>query len=78
MIEAVITDFIDAQQNNAKKAGKPFEQWNGALLRYFNPCGAHPTGLMGEDPQGVPYNLLPLLRQGRDGRPREAPRIRRR
>ena len=61
MIESVITDFIDAQRNNAKKAGKPFEQWNGALLRYFNPCGAHPSGLMGEDPQGVPYNLLPLL-----------------
>lgn len=35
--------------------------WNGALLRYFNPCGAHPSGIMGEDPQGVPYNLLPLL-----------------
>lgn len=61
MIEAVITDFIDAQRNNRKAAGEPFEAWNGALLRYFNPGGAHPTGLMGEDPQGVPYNLLPLL-----------------
>ncbi|KOS20916.1 Bifunctional protein GAL10 [Escovopsis weberi] len=60
-IEDVITDFINAQRNNLKKDGKPFEQWNGALLRYFNPCGAHPSGIMGEDPQGVPYNLLPLL-----------------
>jgi len=61
MIETVITDHIEAQRANAKKAGKPYEQWNGALLRYFNPCGAHPSGIMGEDPQGVPYNLLPLL-----------------
>ncbi|EOO01135.1 hypothetical protein UCRPA7_3366 [Phaeoacremonium minimum UCRPA7] len=63
MIENVIEDHITAQRNNAKKAGKPYEQWNGANLRYFNPCGAHPTGIMGEDPQGVPYNLLPLLGQ---------------
>ncbi|KAK2072424.1 hypothetical protein P8C59_006781 [Phyllachora maydis] len=61
MIENVITDHIEAQRSNNKKAGKPYEQWNGALLRYFNPCGAHPSGIMGEDPQGVPYNLLPLL-----------------
>ncbi|KAK4163223.1 UDP-glucose 4-epimerase uge1 [Cladorrhinum sp. PSN259] len=61
MIEQVITDQIEAQRRQAQKAGKPFEQWNGALLRYFNPCGAHPSGLMGEDPQGIPYNLLPLL-----------------
>lgn len=61
MIEDVITDWVNAQRSNLKKAGKPSEQWNGALLRYFNPCGAHPSGIMGEDPQGVPYNLLPLL-----------------
>ncbi|RYC65953.1 hypothetical protein CHU98_g214 [Xylaria longipes] len=60
-VESVIEDFISAERQNAKKAGKPFEQWNGANLRYFNPCGAHPSGIMGEDPQGVPYNLLPLL-----------------
>ncbi|KAK7720995.1 UDP-glucose-4-epimerase [Diaporthe eres] len=63
MIETVIEDHVNAQRNNLKKAGKPFEQWNGANLRYFNPCGAHPSGIMGEDPQGVPYNLLPLLGQ---------------
>lgn len=61
MIETVITDHVEAQRRNLQKANKPFEQWNGALLRYFNPCGAHPSGLMGEDPQGVPFNLLPLL-----------------
>ncbi|KAL6882855.1 hypothetical protein HDV57DRAFT_516901 [Trichoderma longibrachiatum] len=63
MIEDVITDHITAQRNNLQKEGKPYEQWNGALLRYFNPCGAHPSGIMGEDPQGVPFNLLPLLGQ---------------
>ncbi|GAP84769.1 putative UDP-glucose 4-epimerase [Rosellinia necatrix] len=60
-VESIIEDFISAERQNAQKAGKPFEQWNGANLRYFNPCGAHPSGIMGEDPQGVPYNLLPLL-----------------
>lgn len=42
--------------------------WTGALLRYFNPAGAHPSGIMGEDPSGVPYNLLPLLGQVAVGR----------
>ncbi|KAI5464919.1 hypothetical protein BGZ63DRAFT_378998 [Mariannaea sp. PMI_226] len=62
-IEDVISDFINCKRNNLAKDGKPFEQWNGALLRYFNPCGAHPSGIMGEDPQGIPFNLLPLLGQ---------------
>jgi UDP-glucose 4-epimerase len=63
MIETVITDHINAQRNNLKKEGKPYEQWNGALLRYFNPAGSHPSGIMGEDPLGIPFNLLPLLGQ---------------
>ncbi|KAL6813113.1 hypothetical protein GGI42DRAFT_313677 [Trichoderma sp. SZMC 28013] len=63
VIEDVITDHVNAQRTNLEKEGKPFQQWNGALLRYFNPCGAHPSGIMGEDPQGVPFNLLPLLGQ---------------
>jgi UDP-glucose 4-epimerase len=62
-VEALITDHINAQRTNAKKEGKSGEEWNAALLRYFNPAGAHPSGVMGEDPQGVPYNLLPLLAQ---------------
>ena len=47
----------------AKKAGKSGNEHNAAFLRYFNPAGSHPSGIMGEDPQGVPYNLLPLLAQ---------------
>lgn len=34
-----------------------------ALLRYFNPIGAHPSGLIGEDPNGIPNNLMPLINQ---------------
>jgi len=52
MIEYVISDQCMSHPD-----------WNSALLRYFNPAGAHPSGIMGEDPQGVPYNLLPLLGQ---------------
>jgi UDP-glucose 4-epimerase len=37
--------------------------WAFALLRYFNPVGAHPSGLMGEDPRGVPNNLMPYVTQ---------------
>jgi UDP-glucose 4-epimerase len=39
-----------------------------ALLRYFNPVGAHPSGEIGEDPQGVPNNLMPFLAQVAIGR----------
>ena|ERR1043165_572657 len=42
--------------------------WKIALLRYFNPVGAHPSGLIGEDPQGVPNNLMPYLLQVAGGR----------
>jgi UDP-glucose 4-epimerase len=59
----MITDHVNAVRYLAKKDGKNAEQYNGALLRYFNPAGSHPSGIMGEDPQGVPYNLLPLLAQ---------------
>ena len=42
--------------------------WNVVLLRYFNPIGAHPSGLMGEDPKGIPNNLLPYVAQVAVGR----------
>jgi len=42
--------------------------WNIALLRYFNPVGAHPSGLIGEDPQGIPNNLAPYIAQVAAGR----------
>src|SRR3569833_3693818 len=42
--------------------------WSAALLRYFNPVGAHDSGLIGEDPTGVPSNLLPFVAQVAIGR----------
>ncbi|MDP3668065.1 MAG: UDP-glucose 4-epimerase GalE [Telluria sp.] len=42
--------------------------WRIALLRYFNPVGAHPSALIGEEPGGVPNNLLPFIAQVADGR----------
>lgn len=42
--------------------------WSITLLRYFNPVGAHPSGTMGEDPQGIPNNLMPFIAQVAVGR----------
>ncbi len=42
--------------------------WRISILRYFNPVGAHPSGLIGEDPQGTPNNLLPFVAQVAVGR----------
>ena len=42
--------------------------WSVVLLRYFNPIGAHPSGLIGEDPRGVPNNLMPYISQTAIGR----------
>ncbi len=42
--------------------------WRIALLRYFNPVGAHESGLIGEDPNGIPNNLMPYIAQVADGR----------
>ncbi|SHH75195.1 UDP-glucose 4-epimerase GalE [Ferrimonas marina] len=44
-------------------AAKAHPELSIALLRYFNPVGAHPSGLIGEDPQGIPNNLLPFIAQ---------------
>lgn len=38
-------------------------EWNIVLLRYFNPVGAHPSGMIGEDPHGIPNNLMPFIAQ---------------
>ena len=51
MAELIIKDVCDSQ---------PFA-WRAIALRYFNPAGAHPSGLIGESPVGRPGNLLPLL-----------------
>jgi len=42
--------------------------WRFGILRYFNPVGAHPSGLIGEDPQGIPNNLMPFVAQVAIGR----------
>lgn len=43
-------------------------RWNIVLLRYFNPVGAHPSGRIGEDPEGLPNNLMPFVSQVAVGR----------
>jgi len=57
MIEQVLADIYRAEAN-----------WNIAILRYFNPIGAHPSGLIGENPRGIPNNLLPYIMQVASGR----------
>lgn len=52
IIEQILTDVAKADPS-----------WDIVLLRYFNPIGAHPSGLIGEDPQGIPNNLLPYIAQ---------------
>jgi UDP-glucose 4-epimerase len=52
----VIEDMLAAQQ-----VARP--SWKVAVLRYFNPVGAHPGGLIGEDPAGIPNNLMPYITQ---------------
>ena len=52
MIENILTDVFKAN-----------DKWSVTLLRYFNPIGAHKSGIMGEDPKGIPNNLLPYVAQ---------------
>lgn len=58
MIEEMLKDFKIS--DNLKKSSHP---WSITLLRYFNPVGAHPSGLIGEDPNGIPNNLMPFIAQ---------------
>jgi UDP-glucose 4-epimerase len=57
MVEDILEDWHTAHP-----------EWRVARLRYFNPVGAHPSGLIGEDPQGVPNNLMPFIAQVAVGR----------
>lgn len=52
MLEEVLSDVQRADNT-----------WNVVLLRYFNPIGAHPSGLIGENPNGIPNNLMPYITQ---------------
>ena len=63
MIEQILTDLHTADP-----------EWNVVLLRYFNPIGAHPSGLIGEDPKGIPNNLVPYVAQVAVGK-REAVQV---
>jgi len=47
----------------ADKLNKADKPWKIALLRYFNPIGAHDSGMIGEDPNGIPNNLMPYVAQ---------------
>ena len=58
MLEQIMSDLYTAGVKNGEQ--KP---WNVVLLRYFNPIGAHPSGRIGEDPNGVPNNLMPYITQ---------------
>ncbi|WP_318480779.1 UDP-glucose 4-epimerase GalE [Photobacterium leiognathi] len=57
MVEECFKDLFHAEND-----------WSITLLRYFNPVGAHPSGTMGEDPQGIPNNLMPFIAQVAIGR----------
>ena len=57
MIEQILTDIHAADPD-----------WNTVILRYFNPVGAHGSGLIGEDPNGIPNNLVPFITQTAAGR----------
>lgn len=57
MVEGCLSDLFTSDSS-----------WSITLLRYFNPVGAHPSGLMGEDPQGIPNNLMPYIAQVAVGR----------
>ena len=51
-----------------RDAAKADPEWSVVLLRYFNPVGAHPSGLIGEAPNGIPNNLMPYISQTAIGR----------
>jgi len=60
MVEKIIADLCSSDPS-----------WSITALRYFNPVGAHASGLIGEDPQGIPNNLMPFLAQVAVGRREE-------
>ena len=60
--KSVIEDILIAMHTADVKNGDK-KPWNVVLLRYANPIGAHPSGKIGEDPQGIPNNLMPYITQ---------------
>ena len=55
-------------ENIMQDVQKADKSWNIILLRYFNPVGAHESGLIGEDPKGIPNNLMPYVAQVASGK----------
>lgn len=60
MIEEMLKDFKVSKDLQGEAGGEP---WSVSILRYFNPVGAHPSGRIGEDPNGIPNNLMPYVAQ---------------
>lgn len=60
MLEQILTDIQKADP-----------EWNVILLRYFNPIGAHKSGTIGENPNGIPNNLMPYITQVAVGKLKE-------
>ncbi len=71
MQEQMLGDAAEASKS-AKADAEGADEWKKALsvvlLRYFNPVGAHESGMIGEDPQGIPNNLMPYISQVAVGR----------
>ena len=63
MIEEILKDFYNSMTLGGKE-----RDWSVVILRYFNPIGSHPSGLIGEDPNGIPNNLMPYVAQVAVGR----------
>ena len=63
MIEEILRDFYNSKEIDSSK-----NDWKITILRYFNPVGAHPSGQIGEDPNGIPNNLMPYVAQVAIGR----------
>lgn len=78
MIEQILQDFHASHESSHHEGGggddggerdaAKSNPWSVVVLRYFNPAGAHPSGKMGEDPSGVPNNLMPFVAQVAVGR----------
>uniref|UniRef100_A0A7S4MX38 UDP-glucose 4-epimerase n=1 Tax=Odontella aurita TaxID=265563 RepID=A0A7S4MX38_9STRA len=82
MVEEVLRDFYRSSKEAVEYAKSSSEsavpgrvrkfsaaeEWSITILRYFNPVGSHPSGLIGEDPSGIPNNLMPYVGQVAVGR----------
>jgi UDP-glucose 4-epimerase len=62
MIEEILSDFRASKEVNSKNDNE-HDDWNITTLRYFNPIGSHPSGRIGENPNGIPNNLMPYIAQ---------------